>query len=658
VLVQHDPARREFTRVWFDQEVQGDDLQGAAWAFGDGLWNSSTEVDRRSQHLKYASQYLGRNVLSLTDFEAVPNAVPQPSPTFSSPRNATRTLVDTAMSQFAKTETRTMFLTDGGTTDQATRAQTCTDASNALIVQTGTERELRKAALHAAVFDLGSVKFVKGENGPIAEHVPAWENMFDPVDGRRGRYIRVQHFVADKDRLIHEYARPKYEKDDTEAERIRKKWDADDLEDKIRQSSASGLSTSDHTTSDQHCIGYELWRLPVGSEPGRHVIVTDQALLLDEVWTDTDFGFVDFGWSDDPLGLYPVSIAAINSSSQDELDGVGRRISQILRLCAVPRYIVSGAPSQNPPQANGQAQGTTAVQIRGGSDAVGDIIQPGPGQTVQAVSAGDPVGPALFNHEDRIWARCFAQTGINEASSQGTRPAGLNSAPAQREWNEIRQDRLSLVALQFQQAHVDAATILLKLVADMDDYEISVKDTNGRWLRKVKVADLNLGASDYVIQGYPISALPSTPTGKLAAAADLLQMQAIDRSDFMELVQLPDLKRALDIKLASRRAVEKIISRMLDTEAYEPPSERMDLTYALEYSTTQWLNGIAEEMSDPKLKLLNDWINEVVKIQQKAAAKATAAASLKGTSIAPLPAQPLAPAASTEDFGATMAGAA
>lgn len=656
-----DSLARNPSAAWFSKDLSGEDLQGSAWAFADGLWNSATENDRRAMHLTFACQYLGRPVLSLTDFESVPNAVPRPSPTGRTPRNLTRTLVDTAMSQFAKTETRAAFLTNGGTPAQQEQAETRTDAANALMVQTGFEQCMRKAALHASVFDLGTVKFVEDEDGPRCEHIFAWETMYDPVDGRRGKTIRVQRFTADKDALINDFcAPPKDDEIETDDERIDRQLLIED----IRDSSSAGMQTADHTMSDQHCVGYELWRLPIGRQPGRHVVITDNALLLDEKWTAKTFPFCDFGWSEDPLGPYPVSIAAINTSNQDELDGVGRRISQILRQCAIPRYIETGAAGE-----------TATTQLRGGEDAIGDLIQVPPGKTLTEVSAGNKVGPELFQHEDRIWTRGFQMCGINEQSAQGTRPAGLNSAPAQREWNEIRQDRLSLVALDYQQAHVDGAVQLLEMVRGMDDYEINIKDPNGKWFKKVKAAELNLGEDDVVIVKYPISALPSTPTGKLAAAADLLQMQAITRDDFMEIVQLPDLKSKLDIKQQSRRAVEKIVAKMLHDRQYIAPSERMDLTYALQYATAQWLGGIADDMPPDQMTLLNDWINEVVLMQKKATAPAAPAPGigapgpgapppggppgpdLSGTSIAPLTPAPFAPPPAA-GYGASLSGAA
>lgn len=564
------------------------------------------------------------------------------------PRNLTRTLVDTAMSRFAKTETRAAFVTDGGTPAQQQRSETCTEAANALIEQTHTEIELRKAALHASVFDLGTIKIIEADDGPRTEHVPAWETMFDPIDGRRGKTIRVQRFTADKDALIAAFAAPpdlaEGEEESTEA-----RIDREQLIDDIRDSSSAGLTTADHTMSNQHCVGYELWRLPVGRTNGRHVLVTDKATLLDEVWTEKTVNCVDFGWSADPISPYPVSIAAINSSNQFEIDGVGTRISQILRQCAVPRYLEQGV-----------AGDTTTTQIRGGSDAIGDLIQVPPGKTLTEVSAGNKVGSELFQHEDRLWQRGFQMTGINESASTGTRPAGLNSAPAQREWNEINQDRLSLVALDYQQAHVEAAERLLSSVAKIPAYEITVKSANGRWLKRMKASDLELDKADYVIQRFPISALPTTPTGKLAAAADLLQMGAIDKDDFKEIVQLPDLKSKLDIALASRRAVESIVAKMMKEHRFIAPSDRFDLNYALKYSTTKWLEGLADDMPEDDLAMLDNWINNVISLQKKAAAQMAPAAApnTAGTSLAPIAPAPLAAPVGAQTIAGQMPGAA
>ena len=131
-------------------------------------------------------------------------------------------------------------------------------------------------AADAAIFDLGTLKFVEGEDGPTVEHVPAWENMFDPIDGRRGKTIRVQRFVADKDALINEFCAPP---EDGETETAEERADRLYLADQIRDSSPNGLAAPDHTMTEQHCTGYELYRLPVGRSKGRHVVVVGRGCI-------------------------------------------------------------------------------------------------------------------------------------------------------------------------------------------------------------------------------------------------------------------------------------------------------------------------------------------------------------------------------------------
>jgi hypothetical protein len=640
--------------LWFRDTQQGEDLRRCAWSFAQSLEKSTREEDRRNDFLKFASDYLGQPITSLYDFESMRASSNQGSARVNSgriPRNLTRTLVDTALSRYAKVETRVLFATNGGTPEQQKRSEDCTDAANALIEQTEGEDCLRMAALHSCVFDLGIVKTIERDDGPVNEHIPSWELMFDPTDAHRGKpTIAVQRSTADKDALIAEFAAPA-DGEDRDA-RIDRQMFTDD----IRSSSSEGLITADHTMSDQHCTVYELWRLPVGRFKGRHVIVTDHALLLDEEWDDKNFPFTLFGWSKPLFGAYPVSIANINSANQDELNGVAVRISQILRKMAIPLWLETGPASD---------KGVSVSQLRSGSDAIGDCITVGPGRQLTASSAGDKVGAELFQQEDRVWKRGFEMTGINEQSSQGTRPAGLNSAPAQREWNEINQDRLSLTALDYQRAHVTLARRLLVCISKIADYEITIANTNGRWMRRMKAADMKLDQSDYVIQPYPISALPLTPTGKLAAAADLLQMGAIDRDTFMEIVQIPDLKAKLDIAGASRKATEAIITKVLASGQYIAPLDMLEPGYASKYAVAKYLEGVASDMNEGNLALLKLWIDDLAARQKKAAKDAQAAAAAmappantQGTSLAPIAPAPLAPPVSATDFGGQMTAAA
>jgi hypothetical protein len=341
-------------------------------------------------------------------------------------RNLVRTLVDTALSRFAKAETRVAFMTDGGSPKQQKRAENGTDAANALFEQTKAEHELRRAALHACVFDVGAAKVVDRDDGPEVEHVASWELMFDVADAHRGRpTILVQAMPVDREALIADFATPDEDEEDQE-EIIRIEALADDI-----RNSASGLETSDHTISTQHVLVYEVWRLPVGRSKGRHLVITDHAICLDEEWKDKTFPFTFFGWSAPLTGFYPESIAAIVSAVQDELDGLVAREAQSLRLMAVPIWLDETA---------GNAGGDIGVsQIRGGTDAIGDVVKVPPGHKLTKVPAGNVLGPELFNQEDRVWQRGFQMTG----STSRTAPARArrDSTARRRSGNGTRSTR-------------------------------------------------------------------------------------------------------------------------------------------------------------------------------------------------------------------------
>lgn len=529
------------------------------------------------------------------------------------------------MSRFAKSETRVQYLTNGGDEGDQAKAEEGTDAANALLEQTGSEIELRRAALHACVFDLGIVKQIDGEEGPEVEHVPSWELMFDPADAHRGKpRIRVQRFPADRTAIVLCFLAP------VDGENERAKNEREDAIRKIMNGGGVTLSTPDHTIDDQHVITYLLWSDPQGKRPGRYVVCTDSVLLCDDEIppeTQKNAPFSMFGFSAPVIGAYPTSIASIVSALQDEIDGMKNRRAQIMRLCAVPRYLATGPDSAE-----------FDVQVRGGSDAIGDVIHAPIGSTLVPVDIGasQALGE-LRKEEDGAWAKGFEMVGINPSNATGSRPNGLNSAPSQREWNEIAQDRLSLVALDYQQAHVDLATLLLNAVAEMPDYEISVKSPNGKFLKKLKSTDLGLGKSDYVIQRFPIGALPTTPTGKLAAAGDLLQMGALDKDQFQQIVQLPDLKSEMNINLSSQRATAKIISKMLQTGEYIAPPDCLEPVYALKYATAKWLDGISDDMEQHRLDLLQNWMDDLT---SKAAKKDAAAAAAPGPGLPPGPGGP------------------
>jgi len=112
----------------------------------------------------------------------------------------------------------------------------------------------------------------------------------------------------------------------------------------------------------------------------------------------------------------------------------------------------------------------------------------------------------------------------------------------------------------------------------------------------------------YVVDCFPVSALPSTPSARLQTLSEMFSQQIIDRDTFLELSDMPDFESQRNLITAGRELVEKTIEHMLSTGKYEYPEAFYPLDLCVKLGGQYYLRAKLQGESDERLELLRQWI--------------------------------------------------
>ena len=126
-----------------------------------------------------------------------------------------------------------------------------------------------------------------------------------------------------------------------------------------------------------------------------------------------------------------------------------------------------------------------------------------------------------------------------------------------------------------------------------------------------------MAETDYVLQAYPVSLLPSTPAGRLQAVTELIQNGVItQREHIVRLLDFPDLESVTSLYDSLERDIEWRISEIIEDTIYHAPEPVMDLTYAKERMTIAYLEAEQDGLELEKLDLMLRFIDECDALMQ------------------------------------------
>ena len=366
----------------------------------------------------------------------------------------------------------------------------------------------------------------------------------------------------------------------------------------------------DGTTSDTVEV-IEAWRLPSGpdSKDGRHVVAVSNGVLLDEPWEDDTFPFPMMHYSQPTIGFWGTGCAQILRGIQQRLDAIDVTIEKCHKLLANVRIAVPESANVNLDHLLDNRDGAAFTYS---------------GNQVPTALNFQAVSPELYNQREWLKAQAFAEAGVSQLSAQSLKPVGLDSGAALRTYLDTQSERFVALAQAYQEFYVEIARQCIRaarrLAENDNGYTVLYKSKNK--VEYISVAELDLDDESYILQVFPISMLPSTPAGKLAALQELLQAGTISQETFYRLADFPDLDAERELQTAARDLVDMTLDTILETERYLSPLPMQDLNVALSVSVKRYMRARVDGTSAEALELLARYMTDAEAMLKDAAAKA------------------------------------
>jgi hypothetical protein len=506
----------------------------------------------------------------------------------------TKNAVESVLAKIAKAKPRAWVVTTDGNRTLQERAKLLTSWCDGQFERLKGYPLGRTVQHDALVYGSGAAKVYEGLDGrPAAERVWIGDLGVEAKEERQSA-VGTLYQVARVDRAVLAGAYPKQRAAIEEA----------------RDSFANEETTDSNDATDQVCV-VEAWRLPSGRVPGRHVICTSSATLLDEEWTSDDFPFVFVHWSRDPESFFGMGLVESMAGNQRELDTLSEKINESYDRMS-PKLLVE------------EGSDFTVEQVTGSPWEVLKYKGTPPQFATPPAISQDYVG-----RERTLIQGIYSEHGISQLSAESQKPAGLNSGKALAVHSDIESERFQMAQQAYEELFVGLAKQLIRVaetIAERDGAQSDKLEALGgkKALRAVSYAEARFGDDPMVLRAWPVSALSSTPSGRLRDVQDLMGAQIIaDPEEARELLDFPDLDRYQNLRSAGRKLVDKQVQRCLAGKP-QTPSPYSPLDYALRHATLS-LQLAEDEMDEDEgiagqgvreaaaegLELLRDYIAQI-----------------------------------------------
>ncbi len=489
-------------------------------------------------------------------------------------------VIDTLVSKIAKNKPRPLFLTSGGDYRQQRKAKGLTKFVDGVFYENEADQAMPAAMRDACVYGDGLVH-VYDDHGRVGwERALSVEMYVDEIEGYYGR-PRSLHRVKEVDRGVLADAFPEHKSEIMDA-----------------PGSFMGMDTS--LTSDLVQVR-ESWHLPSGpdAKDGRHLISIDGCVLTPEDeqgWEHDWFPFAKLPYTPRLYGFWAQGLAEQLQPIQIEINKLLWTISRSMHLA-----------------------GSFKILTENGSKIVKEHLNNDLG-TVVSYTGTPPsyvvppiVPPEVYAHFETLCRKGYEQAGISMMSAVSTKPAGLDSGKALREFNDIESDRFTTTGQNYERFALDLTRLSIETVKQITKggkkYRVSTP-ARGRTV-DVQWSEVRLDESDYVMKCFPVSALPQDPAGRLQTVQEYAQAGYLTPTTARRLLAFPDLEADDSLATAMEDHLTDAVERMVyEGEAYQPePFD--DLAMARELAQEAYARGQTNGTPEENLELLRVFMGRI-----------------------------------------------
>lgn len=574
---------------------------------GPGMVALAKEIDRgqswrKTLNLRLNRLYMDRRVANVFSAAGGPGGMLDD---LAAPQrvswNIVRAACSVAGSRVGRNRSRVMFVSVDGDWSLRRKARLRTRFVDGAFRQARFYEEWRKVFTDGTVYGIGLMYIDADDSGKLyCERVIPDEVLVDGNEGTDGRPATLYR----RKRMHRRTALKLFVKDSDK--------DADKKRAAIAGAPPSNVSLrGERSPGNTEVIDVWLgWRLPQHGEAGRHVIAVDGCTLHEEEWKRPRFPIVAFRWEDALSGWYGLGIAEQLEGTQLEIRRTLHAVQQGHYHGSNGKWLVDSRAKITAQQLNNDTRGP--IVYYQGKDANGVPVPP------PQWIAPSGVTEALPQHLERLWRQGFDQVGLPPAGS-GAVPTNIKSGEGIRAYTEAVDIRLSVPAQRCDQFAVDAAEVFLDVVREQKS--VVVESKVGRTYQRINWADVAEGDDDFVLQAWPASLLPATPSGRYDRLNEMVQAGWISKEQALAILDVPDLEGIVSLETSSFEVLSRALESMLDEGKPERPEPYQNLALSLRIAQDAYLKARADGCPEAHLALVRDYIDAIRDLTKAAAAE-------------------------------------
>lgn len=522
-----------------------------------------------------------------TNFSTVDqkNTLPMDRPTM----NVVSSCIDTLVSRLTQSRPKPVFLTDNSDYKERKLAQNVNYFIAGEFYETHAYRLSKSALRDACIWGPGFVKVLedRSKKKVALERVLGTELYVDQNDGFHGKPRCLYHL-----KLVDRGVMKGQHKEESS------------VINKAEQAYAS-KSSSEQTFSDL-VLAVEAWRLPSGKDTGdgRHAIVCDSGLVLDEEWKRERFPVAKIDYSEPLVGYFGNGLALALMGSQVEINKLLITSSRAINLVGVPRVFLE--------------KGSKVVRAHLNNE-IGSIVEYS-GTKPEYVVA--PCVPAeVYQQLQRIIEYAYQQSGISALSAAAKKPAGLDSGAAIRQYDDLQSDRFADLAKRYEDFHTDLAYLMLDQAIEIAKrdrtYKTVFPDKDGAV--QIELPDLERLENPFVIKCLDESSLPKDPAGRTQTVIERMQAGLYTPEQGRRLLGTLDTEQEDTLLNAGQERIYKILDQIVEEGKYTPPDPLMDPQMAIKSATQYYNKYMAIGLEPEKASKILNFLTQAIALTQAAA---------------------------------------
>lgn len=494
--------------------------------------------------------------------------------------NIVQSCIDTLTARIAQNKPKPMFLTSAGESKLQRKAKKLDSFCYGLFYQNNFYEMAPKIFRDACVFGEGILHSYAFDGKVCHERVLPYELLVDYLESHYGpESTKTIHRIKNIDRTELGEAYPEH---------------ADLI--KLMTNTSVFISAANRSVSDTVTV-VESWRLQVGGQTGRHCIVTENAVLLDEDYDKDFFPFAVLRYSPRLYGFYAQGMAEQLVPSQVEINRT---------LISIQRSLYLG--------------GTNKIFVKAGSkvikshfdNMIGTIMEYA-GDTAPQYVVPQLVQPEIYSHLENMIQKGYQLPGVSQLSASSLKPMGIDSGKALRAVDDIQVQRFQTVAQSYERFAVDVSRNDVSVAKDIykDVRDLSVRVPGKRFIETIKWKEVDMEDDEYHLQVYPVSKLPNDPEGRLATIQEMMQSGLMSPETGRRQLDFPDLESEENLANATTDYLHKILDDIVDSGKFTAPDGYDRLPKAKELALEYYAKGKLNNLAEDRLELLRQFMKQI-----------------------------------------------